>query len=160
MLANVFGVLGEQLIAALAAQETPIVLSWAGPDRRDDHAAAPRVAWKPVSASHEAPRRTGGGGSDPGAILMRRWSIEVEVWGRTQEETERIVDLFLAVAHDELSQHSYDRGNETWFPGGATTDAVVCQIGFTLLAPVLRRQNPRRPITAINVSKKLAGQEV
>lgn len=154
MLEEVFAPLEESLKKAMDE------LTVAGPKEWDSHGAPPRIAWKPAAAAFEPPRRIQGMSGDPGPILTRRWLIAVDIWGRTQNEAEQLADLFLAIAHEHLSAFSYGLPEEDWMPGGVTTTYARCVLTFPIMAPVVRRAQPVRPITQIDVTKKINGNEV
>jgi hypothetical protein len=127
----------------------PDGVAMVGPDRIDDSARAPRIAWRPVGAVHTAARRLGGGPGDDGDIMSRQWSIEVDVWGTDLDNTIVLVDAFLAAAHELLSKAGYNGGREVWNVGGVTASGARCVISFQLITPVRRKPKFSRTITEI-----------
>lgn len=122
------------------------VVTFAGPKQVDETAKPPRITWQPISARHTSPKRIDGGPGDDGPILTREWLIKVDVWGSDLAETETLADLFLAIAHDKLSQYSYRPGEEPiWKATGQAGDGTVMQILFTVQSPILRL--PLRTVT-------------
>jgi hypothetical protein len=128
----------------------------AGPDRRDDTSRARRITWEPVSALHTRPRRLGGGPGDDGEIMQRTWTIRVEVWGSSLDDTLLIANAFLGAAHELLTKHGFNGGQESWNPGGVTGSGSLCVIGFELLTPIPRLPKPTRKITEIVAVTTLA----
>lgn len=128
----------------------------AGPERRDDQSRKRRITWEPVSSVYTSPRRLGGGPGDDGEIMQRRWTIKVEVWGSDLDDTLLIANAFLASAHELLSKHGFNGGQDEWNPGGVTASGCLCVIAFELLTPIPRRVKPTRKITEIVATATLA----
>jgi hypothetical protein len=128
----------------------------AGPERADDTSRARRITWEPVSAIYTNPRRLGGGPGDDGEILQRVWSIKVEVWGSTLDDTLLIANTFVAAAHELLSKHGFRGAQESWNAGGVLASGCLCVIAFELVTPIPRRVKPTRKITEIVATATLA----
>lgn len=131
-----------------------------GPKLAENTVKAPVIIWQPVSAVHIAPRRIGGGPGDDGDILTREWTIVVEVYGRTLDETENLTNVFLGAAHEWLSRHGYTLGSEQWDPGGQTAGGSLCVLSFKLRTPIPRTPKPTREITNIAGTYKLGNTQV
>lgn len=151
----IFDAVGARL-QGLVGKDYPALL-FVGPDDRDDQSRATRICWKPgTQATHQAPRRIGGGPGNDGPILTRIWVIEVEVWGASLAETEALVNAFLSAGHDVLTQNGYIPGGEAWRLGGtAGGQGVLCMIGFQLAVPIPRVPIPTVPMPAIALTTSL-----
>jgi hypothetical protein len=133
------------------------VCRFVGPNDADNNTAPPFISWQPVQAKHLPPSRLRGVAGDPGAILTRQWAIRVDVWGKDLGNAVELADLFLATAHDLLSQHSYGPGEEQWNPGGVTAHGCHCLMTLFISTPILRTASPTQTIGEIRAAMKLNG---
>lgn len=131
--------------------------AFVGPDKVDSAGRPPRISWNPIEADHLAARRTGGLAGDDGPILTRRWLIQIDIRGKNLDDTERLADLFLATAHDLLSQHTYKPGKEQWNPGGVTANGSHCLMVIAIERPVLRTPAITQTIGAVRAAFKVNG---
>ena len=127
-------------------------VSFAGPSEKDTESRPGRIVWQPGPARHIPPKRIGGGPGDEGPILTRQWTIIVDIWAADLDATVELANKFLAVAHDLLSQHSYQPGSEEWDTGGVTSKGVLCRMSLFLQTPIPRTEVPTVLITTINPS--------
>jgi hypothetical protein len=141
----------EAIFAEFPARLGPDIV-FAGPRDRDANSRPPRIAWDAVSDSLVPPPRIGGGPGDDGPVYSRRWSIAVEVWGRDLDEAIALADLFIATAHELLSQHAFRAGNSSWHTGGRQGLGAVCAMSIELRTLVPKTTRPTRAITEINPS--------
>lgn len=147
----------EEIFAPFAAALGPENCRFVGPNRVDDSSKPPRISWQPVKAKHLPPARLRGGPGDDGAVLTRQWLIQAEVWGTDLANAEALADRFMATAHELLSQHSYQPGEEDWNPGGVTAHGARCLISFFINRPILRLPGVVRTIRKIQAAMKVQG---
>lgn len=147
-LSSIFTALNARIAAVWQAAHpstyntTDILALTYGADQVHQEAAPPRIVWVPVEENFAPAVGIGHGGdgvSSPLPLWTSEVSLEVHVWGRSQDEIEGLRNIVVGALH-MVAHGAYTLSRAQWMnaTGAALTYGVEYVLEARVMVPVLR----------------------